>query len=234
MLLPKLREAVLQANLELVRRGLVLYTFGNASGISREEKLVVIKPSGVPYEEMKAEHLVVTDLEGNVVEGKLRPSSDLPTHLVLYEAFPKIGGVTHTHSEYATSWAQACRPIPCFGTTHADYFYGSVPVTEVLHKDEVDSAYEKNTGQAIVRRFQDLDYSQIPAVLVANHGPFTWGSDPHAAAHHAVILEAVARMAYMTHAINHEAPAIGRGLHDKHYLRKHGNSAYYGQAKERE
>jgi L-ribulose-5-phosphate 4-epimerase len=229
MLLQRLRQEVLEANLELVRRRLVLYTFGNASGISREEGLIVIKPSGVPYDEMQPEHLVVTDLEGNVLEGKLRPSSDLPTHVVLYKAFPKIGAVTHTHSEYATSWAQARKPIPCFGTTHADYFCGSVPVTAVLTNEEIASEYEKNTGTAIVRTFEGLDYTAIPGVLVANHGPFNWGSDPGAAAHNAVILEAVARMAYFTITINPQAPAIGRELHDKHHLRKHGKDAYYGQ-----
>jgi L-ribulose-5-phosphate 4-epimerase len=229
MLLERLRQEVLEANLELVRRSLVLYTFGNASGISREEGLIVIKPSGVPYGEMQPEHLVVTDLDGNVVEGKLRPSSDLPTHVVLYKAFPKIGGVTHTHSEYATSWAQARKPIPCFGTTHADYFYGSVPVTAVLTSEEVTSEYEKNTGTAIVRAFEGLDYTAIPGVLVANHGPFNWGPNPGEAAHNAVILEAVARMAYFTITINPQAPAIGRELHDKHHLRKHGKDAYYGQ-----
>jgi len=229
MLLERLRQEVLEANLELVRRSLVLYTFGNASGISREEGLIVIKPSGVPYDEMQPEHLVVTDLDGNVVEGKLRPSSDLPTHVVLYKAFPKIGGVTHTHSEYATSWAQARKPIPCFGTTHADSFYGSVPVTAVLTNEEVTSEYEKNTGTAIVRAFEDLDYTAIPGALVANHGPFNWGPNPGEAAHNAVILEAVARMAYLTITINPQAPAIGRELHDKHHLRKHGKDAYYGQ-----
>ena len=229
MLLQRLRQEVLEANLELVRRRLVLYTFGNASGISREEGLIVIKPSGVPYDEMQLEHLVVTDLDGQVVEGKLRPSSDLPTHVVLYKAFPKIGGVTHTHSEYATSWAQARKPIPCLGTTHADYFYGPVPVTSVLSNEEIASEYEKNTGTAIVRTFEDLDYTAVPGVLVANHGPFNWGPDPGTAAHHAVILEAVARMAYFTITINPQAPAIGRGLHDKHHLRKHGKDAYYGQ-----
>jgi L-ribulose-5-phosphate 4-epimerase len=232
MLLQLLREAVLDANLELVRRGLVLYTFGNASGVSREEKRVVIKPSGVPYEEMKPEHLVVTDLDGNIVEGKLRPSSDLPTHLVLYKAFPKIGGVAHTHSEYATAWAQARTPIPCFGTTHADSFHGPVPVTDTLSREEIASDYEKNTGDAIVRTFVQLDSTAIPAVLVANHGPFAWGPDAKTAAHNAVILEAVARMAYFTISINKETPAVGRDLHDKHYLRKHGKDAYYGQAKE--
>ena len=185
MLLAQLREQVLEANLELVRRGLVLYTFGNASGISRQDNLVVIKPSGVPYEEMKPEHLVVTDLDGKIVEGTLRPSSDLPTHLVLYKASDQIGGVAHTHSEYATAWAQACRPIPCFGTTHADSFYGPVPVTDVMSGDEIATEYEKNTGQAIVRTFEKLDYSAIPGVLIANHGPFAWGPDPASAAHNA-------------------------------------------------
>jgi L-ribulose-5-phosphate 4-epimerase len=181
---------------------------------------------------MKPEHLVVTDLDGNIVEGKLRPSSDLPTHLALYKAFPKIGGVAHTHSEYATAWAQARTPIPCFGTTHADYFHGPVPVTVTLKGEEIASDYEKNTGDAIVRAFIQLDPAAIPAVLVANHGPFAWGPDAKTAAHNAVILEAVARMAYFTMSINEEAQAVGRELHDKHYLRKHGKDAYYGQAKD--
>ena len=232
MLLPGLREAVLEANLELVRKGLVLYTFGNASGISREDGLVVIKPSGVPYETMKPAHLVVTDLAGKIVEGDLRPSSDLPTHIALYKAFAGIGGVAHTHSEYATAWAQARTPIPCFGTTHADYFYGPVPVTEVMKDEEIATDYELNTGHAIVRAFQKIDYASVPAVLVANHAPFCWGPDPAAAAHNAVILESIARMAYLTCGINPSAQSVGRGLHDKHYLRKHGSSAYYGQAKE--
>jgi L-ribulose-5-phosphate 4-epimerase len=232
MLLPQLREQVLEANLELVRRGLVLYTFGNASGISRERNLVVIKPSGVPYEKMKPEHLVVTDMEGKIVEGDLRPSSDLPTHLVLYQAFPRIGGVAHTHSEYATSWAQARKPIPCFGTTHADYFYGPVPVTSVMKDSEIATEYEKNTGHAIVRTFEQLDYAAVPAVLVANHAPFTWGPDPESAAHNAAIVEAVARMAYFTIAIDRAAEPVGKSLHDKHYLRKHGSNAYYGQPKD--
>jgi L-ribulose-5-phosphate 4-epimerase len=231
MLLPDLREQVLQANLELVRRGLVLYTFGNASGISREQNLVAIKPSGVPYQTLKPEDLVITDLDGNTVEGKLRPSSDLPTHLVLYKAFQGIGAVVHTHSEYATAWAQARRAIPCFGTTHADYFHGPIPVTEVMPKEEISSEYEKNTGHAIVRAFQDLDYSAIPAVLVANHASFVWGRDAETAAHNAVVLEVVARMAYFTIAINPDAPPIGRALRDKHHLRKHGSTAYYGQTK---
>jgi len=232
MLLPELREQVLQANLELVRRGLVLYSFGNASGISRSEGLVAIKPSGVPYEELTPEHLVVTDLHGRIVEGKLRPSSDLPTHLVLYKAFPKIGAVVHTHSEYATSWAQARRPIPCFGTTHADYFHGPIPVTDAMTQAEIKSEYEKNTGDVIVRAFQGIDYASVPGVLVASHAPFAWGPDAAMAAHNAVVLEAVARMAYFTVTINESASAIGRDLHDKHHLRKHGSDAYYGQAKQ--
>lgn len=233
MLLPDLRKSVLEANLELVRRGLVLSTFGNASGISRKDALVVIKPSGVPYDRMKSADLVVTDLEGKVVEGRLRPSSDLPTHLVLYKSFPAIGGVSHTHSEYATAWAQARCSIPCFGTTHADYFHGPVPVTDELNDAEIASNYEANTGRAIVRAFGTLDYSSIPAVLVANHGAFTWGPDVVTSAHNAVILESVARMAYITMSINSQAGAIGRPLHDKHFLRKHGKDAYYGQSKEK-
>jgi L-ribulose-5-phosphate 4-epimerase len=231
MLLAELREQVLHANLELVRRGLVLYTFGNASGISREEGLVAIKPSGVPYEDLKPQDLVVTDLGGKIVDGTLRPSSDLPTHLVLYNSFPKIGAVVHTHSEYATAWAQARQPIPCFGTTHADYFHGPIPVTKEMTREEIASDYEKHTGDAIVRAFQGIDYESIPAVLVANHASFAWGPDAETAAHNAVVLEAVARMAYFTVAINKDATAIGRDLHDKHHLRKHGSAAYYGQPK---
>jgi L-ribulose-5-phosphate 4-epimerase len=231
MLLKKLREEVLDANLELVRRGLVLYTFGNVSGISRDDGLVVIKPSGVPYEEMRIEHLVITDLEGKRVEGEFRPSSDLPTHLVLYRTFSEIGGVAHTHSEYATAWAQARKPIPCSGTTHADYFHGSIPVTEVLDGEEIESDYEKNTGHAIVRAFKNLDYAAIPAVLVANHGPFTWGLSARASAHNAVIVEAVARTAYFTRQINPDASGAGQVLQDKHYNRKHGTDASYGQKK---
>ena len=230
--LKQLREEVLEANLELVRGGLVLYTFGNASGIDREKALVVIKPSGVPYNKMKPEHLVVSDLNGKILAGKLRPSSDLPTHLVLYEAFSDIGGVVHTHSEYATAWAQARREIPCFGTTHADYFHGPVPVTDSMPGVEIAGEYEKNTGDAIVRRFRDRGADSIPGVLVANHGPFTWGPDVKSAAHNAVVLESIARMAFFTLTINREASAIGQPLHDRHYLRKHGSQAYYGQTKE--
>lgn len=223
---------MLEANLELVRRGLVLYTFGNASGIDRAQGVVVIKPSGVPYNKMKPEHLVVSDLSGRILEGKLRPSSDLPTHLVLYKAFSDIGGVVHTHSEHATAWAQARREIPCFGTTHADYFHGPVPVTDSMPENEIAGEYEKNTGDAIVSRFRDRSPQSVPGVLVANHGPFTWGPDVTSAAHNAVVLESIARMALFTVTINREASAIGKPLHDRHYLRKHGSSAYYGQTKE--
>jgi len=232
-MLQTLREQVLEANLELVRRGLVLYTFGNASGISREEGLVVIKPSGVPYETMKPEHLVVTDLTGKIVEGNLRPSSDLPTHLELYKRFAEIGGVAHTHSEYATSWAQARKPIPCFGTTHADYFHGPVPVTAAMGDPEIAEEYEKNTGHAIIRALEGTTPTATPGILVANHGPFAWGENAEAAAHNAVILEAIARIAYFTVGINAAANPVGRGLHDKHYLRKHGKNAYYGQPKDK-
>jgi L-ribulose-5-phosphate 4-epimerase len=231
MLLKTLREEVLEANLELVRRGLVVYTFGNASGIDRNEGLVAIKPSGVPYDELKPEHMVICDMEGAVVDTKLRPSSDLPTHLELYKQFPNVGGVAHTHSEYATAWAQAETPIPCFGTTHADYFHGSVPVTERLTKSEITGDYEWETGKAICRTFSGRNPDSIPAVLVAGHAPFCWGPTPAAAAHNAVILEYVARMAAHTLLINPESRPIGPELHDKHFLRKHGQNAYYGQVK---
>lgn len=230
MLLKALREEVLEANRELVRRGLVLYTFGNASGISRQQGWVAIKPSGVPYEELTPEHMVITDLDGKVVEGSLRPSSDLPTHLELYKHCPGIGGVAHTHSEFATAWAQACRPIPCFGTTHADYFSGPVPVTDALTPEEIAGAYEKNTGLAICRLLEQVDADNVPAALVAGHGPFCWGATATEAAHTAVVLEAVARMAYYTVGLAADAAPIARELHDKHFQRKHGRGAYYGQA----
>jgi|SRR5208283_1481616 len=234
MLLESLREQVLEANLDLVRTGLVLSTFGNASGVARDEGLIVIKPSGVPYEGMKPEHLVVTDLHGKVIEGNLRPSSDLPTHAALYRAFSSIGGVAHTHSEYATAWAQARKPIPCFGTTHADYFHGSVPLTEVMSDTEINGEYEANTGVAIIRAFEDRDPMSIPAILVANHGPFAWGFDARKAAENAWMLEAAARIAYFTVGINPLAENIGETLHDRHFLRKHGKQAYYGQVKTKE
>ncbi len=227
MLLRTLREAVLEANLELVRRGLVLYTFGNVSGIARDQERVAIKPSGVPYEKLRPEDIVITDLDGRIVDGSLRPSSDLATHLVLYRHFSHIGGIAHTHSEFATAWAQAHRPIPCYGTTHADYFHGPVPVTHGLTAEEIADAYEHNTGLLICRTVGDD--ANVPAVLVADHGPFTWGADAAEAAHHAVVLESIARMAYYTVALADRPSAIARELHDKHYLRKHGNKAYYGQ-----
>ena len=230
-MLEALRAEVLEANLELVRRGLVIYTFGNASGISREHGLCVIKPSGVPYEKMTPADMVVTDLDGRVVEGSLKPSSDLATHVALYRAFPQIGGVVHTHSRYATAWAQAGREIPCFGTTHADYFYGPVPVTEPLSPEEIESAYEANTGVAIIRRLQGHDPLGCPAVLVAGHAPFCWGKSVTDAAHTAVIVEELAAMAWQTLTINPAAQPISQALRDKHHFRKHGPNATYGQAK---
>lgn len=229
MNLKKLREEVLEANLDLVRRGLVLYTFGNASGISREQGLVVIKPSGVPYEMMKPEDLVVVDLDGKTVEGTLRPSSDLPTHLVLYKAFPTIGGVAHTHSRAATSWAQARREIPCFGTTHADYFHGPIPVTKTMKPAEIRKDYELNTGLAIVRCIGKRNPLHTPGVLVAGHAPFCWGATPAEAAHNAVIVEEIAALALQTLTANHRARPIDKVLHEKHFFRKHGSTAYYGQ-----
>lgn len=231
MKLKTLREEVLEANLELVRRGLVLYTFGNASGIARDEGLVVIKPSGVPYETMKPEDLVVVRLDGSIEEGSLRPSSDLPTHLVLYKSFPAIGGVAHTHSSAATSWAQAKREIPCFGTTHADYFDGPVPVTRPLTAGEIRNDYELNTGVAIVRRVGKRDPFDTPGILVAGHAPFCWGKTAADAAHNAVVLEEIASMALQTLAANAKAKPIDKYLHEKHFLRKHGSAAYYGQKK---
>jgi L-ribulose-5-phosphate 4-epimerase len=229
MKLKSLREAVLDANLELVRRGLVLYTFGNASGIARDQGLVVIKPSGVAYDSMKAEDLVVVDLDGRIVEGALRPSSDLPTHLIVYRAFQAVGGIAHTHSRAATAWAQAEREIPCLGTTHADYFHGPVPMTKPLRSAEIRTAYEANTGHAIVRRFVKLDPLHTPAVLVARHAAFCWGETPAQAAHVAVVLEEIAALALGTIAANPKTRSISRQLHDKHFLRKHGRAAYYGQ-----
>lgn len=224
-----LRAAVLAANQDLARLGLAAFTFGNASAVDREQGLVVIKPSGVPYERMTEEDLVVTDLEGRVVDGTLRPSSDLATHLVLYNAFPTIGGVVHTHSPYATIWAQAGMDLPCYGTTHADYFYGAVPVTEPMTADTIADAYEANTGHAIVRRFAEIDPMQIPAVLVAGHASFCWGATVADAVHTAAVLEEVARMAYCTATLNPSVTPIASTLLDKHFLRKHGPTAYYGQ-----
>lgn len=228
-MLDSLRTAVLEANRALGARGLAPFTFGNASGIDRARGLVVIKPSGVAYDAMRAGDLVITDLEGKIVEGALRPSSDLPTHLVLYRAFHAVGGVVHTHSHFATAWAQARREIPCFGTTHADYFHGPIPVTAPLTAHEIAVDYEANTGEAIVRRFRGLDPAVMPAVLVASHASFCWGPTVNSAVHTAEVLEEVARMAYHTLAIEADAEAIDQVLHDKHFLRKHGPDAYYGQ-----
>lgn len=231
MLLTTLREEVLEANLELVRRGLVLYTFGNVSGIDRREGLVAIKPSGVPYDELTPAQIVISDLSGKIVDGSLRPSSDLPTHLELYKNFPSIGGVAHTHSEFATAWAQAETPIPCYGTTHADSFHGAIPVTDRLSSAEIAGDYELETGTAICRTFSNIDPMSIPGVLVAGHAPFCWGPTAAEAAHNAVILEYVAKMASHTLSINAESRPLTRELHDKHFLRKHGRNAYYGQVK---
>ena len=228
-MLEKLKQHVYEANLDLQKHGLVVFTWGNVSGIDRAAGIVAIKPSGVSYEALKAESIVLVDLQGKVVEGDLRPSSDTPTHLELYRNFERIGGICHTHSMYATMWAQAEQGIPCFGTTHADHFYGPVPVTDPLKRDEIEEAYEENTGRVIVRRFHEIDPLQMPAVLVANHGPFTWGADPATAVENAVVLEQVAKMALGTISINWHQTAISRALLDKHYLRKHGKNAYYGQ-----
>jgi L-ribulose-5-phosphate 4-epimerase len=227
-MMEQLKEATLEANLELVRKNLVLYTFGNASGIDREKGFVVIKPSGVDYKSLKPEHMVVTDLAGNIVEGNLRPSSDLKTHLELYKAFQEIGAVVHTHSEHATAWAQAGREIPALGTTHADYFHGPVPCTRELTDDEVNGDYELNTGTAIIDRFVKIDPLAVPAVLVAGHAPFVWGRTPDEAAHNAVVLESVAKMAFMTVLLNSQCGVSG-ALLDRHYFRKHGAKATYGQ-----
>lgn len=224
-----LRAEVLKANVELSRRGLAKHTFGNASAVDRKSGHVVIKPSGVPYDTMTAADMVITDLAGKVVEGALRPSSDLATHVELYRAFKDVGGVVHTHSHYATSWAQARHEIPCLGTTHADYFRGAVPLTDVLTDEEIETAYEKNTGLAIVRRFADLDPMAMPAVLVASHASFVWGPTVSAAVETADILEEVAKMAYHALTLDPGAEQIGDALLDKHFLRKHGANATYGQ-----
>lgn len=228
-MLKSLKQKVLEANLELVARGLVIYTWGNVSGIDREKGLVVIKPSGVSYEGMGVEHMVVIDLEGNVVEGDLKPSSDTPTHLALYKAFPEIGGVVHTHSPWATQWAQAAKGIPCFGTTHADYFYGEIPCTRPMTDDEIKGEYEKETGNVIVETFKNLNPMYIPAVLVNGHGPFTWGKSAQDAVFNSVVLEETAKMAHNSLMLNPGLKGISQALLDKHFLRKHGANAYYGQ-----
>lgn len=228
-MLQQLKEAVLAANLELPEKGLVTYTWGNVSGIDRDSRLVVIKPSGVPYEELKIEHLVVVDLDGNLVEGTLRPSSDTPTHLEIYKNFKEVGGVVHTHSRWATIWAQAGRGIPALGTTHADYFYGEIPCTRKMTQEEIRDEYERQTGRVIVETYVGKNPMYLPGVLVNNHGPFCWGKDAHEAVHNAVVLEEVAMMAYHTCLLVPGRNAVDQVLLDKHFLRKHGANAYYGQ-----
>lgn len=228
-MLRHLKEQVYEANMALPKYGLVTFTWGNVSGIDREKGLFVIKPSGVEYEELQPEDMVVVDLEGNVVEGKYKPSSDTATHLELYKAFLQIGGIVHTHSSYATSWAQAGRGIPCYGTTHADYMYGEIPCARSLSPEEINSDYEKNTGLLIIETFKEKDVMAVPAVLCSNHGPFSWGKDAKDAVHNAVVLEEVAKMAYRTELINNQVKPAPQVLQDKHYYRKHGANAYYGQ-----
>ena len=230
-MLDELKQKVFEANALLPKYGLVTFTWGNVSGIDRESGLVAIKPSGVPYENMSAEDMVIVDLDGKVVEGKWKPSSDMPTHVELYKAFPAIGGIVHTHSSYATSWAQAGRDIPCYGTTHADYFYGDIPCLRCLTKEEIEDAYERNTGLLIVSEFARLckDPAAVPGCLCRNHGPFAWGKDPFDSVHNAVVMEEVAKMAYRCEQINRSVQSAPQELQDKHYLRKHGKNAYYGQ-----
>ncbi|MDQ0256773.1 L-ribulose-5-phosphate 4-epimerase [Evansella vedderi] len=230
-MLEQLKEDVFKANLALPKHGLVTFTWGNVSGIDREKGLVVIKPSGVEYFEMRSRDMVVVDLDGNVVEGDLKPSSDTATHLVLYKQFPEIGGIVHTHSTVATSWAQAGKPIPAFGTTQADYFYGEIPCTRPMTEEEIKGEYELETGNVIVETFKSLniDPNQVPGALVYSHAPFAWGKDANDAVHNAVVLEQVATMAWKTLTINPETPPMDQTLLDRHYLRKHGANAYYGQ-----
>lgn len=230
-MLESLKKAVYEANMELPKRGLVTYTWGNVSGIDRETGYFVIKPSGVDYETMTSEDMVVMDLNGNKIEGKYKPSSDTPTHIELYKKYPEIGGIVHTHSTWATSWAQACRSIPLYGTTHADYFYGSIPCARSLTPEEINGEYEKNTGLVIIETFEDkgINPMHIPGVLCANHGPFTWGKDASEAVHNAVVLEEVAKMSCYTESINKHVQPAPQTIADKHFLRKHGENAYYGQ-----
>jgi len=230
-MLEELKKQVYEANMELPRRGLITYTWGNVSGIHRASGLFVIKPSGVDYNRLKPEDMVVMDLQGNKIEGEYNPSSDTPTHLELYKAFPEIGGIVHTHSPWATSWAQAGRSIPCYGTTHADYFYGEIPCTRSLTAEEIQEKYEKNTGLVIIETFADKNPVYVPGVLCTNHGPFAWGKDAAEAVHNAVVLEECAKMAYYTECINPRVQQIPQPLMDKHFLRKHGENAYYGQGK---
>ncbi|WP_157150794.1 L-ribulose-5-phosphate 4-epimerase [Brachyspira sp. SAP_772] len=230
-MLEELKKIVFEENLELVKRELVIYTWGNVSGLDRESKTFAIKPSGVDYDVMKAEDMVVLDLEGNKLEGKYKPSSDTATHIELYKAFPEIGGIVHTHSSYATSWAQARRDIPAFGTTHADYFYGDIPCARPLTKDEIEGEYEKNTGLVIIETLKkrNINPMDIPGIIIASHGPFAWGKDAKEAVHNAVVMEELAKMAYRTIQINPEIKSVEQYLLNKHYFRKHGANAYYGQ-----
>lgn len=227
-MLEELKEKVFESNMDLVRHHLVIFTWGNVSAIDRASGIVAIKPSGVPYEEMRPEHMVLVDLDGKIIEGDMNPSSDTMTHLALYRACPEIGSVVHTHSREATAWAQAGKEIPCLGTTHSDYFVGNIPVTREMTEDEINHDYELNTGYVITERFRTLDYMQTPGVLVRNHGPFTWGKDSREAVMNAVILEEIAYMASQTFSINPD-PEISEKLMEKHYQRKHGKNAYYGQ-----
>lgn len=230
-MLEALKQEVYEANMELPRRGLVTYTWGNVSGIDREKGLFVIKPSGVDYDKLTADDMVVMDLEGNRVEGRCNPSSDTATHLELYKVFPALGGIVHTHSPHATAWAQAGRALPCYGTTHADYFYGDIPCARCLTAEEIDEAYEKNTGLVIIETFRALgiDPAYVPAVLCKHHGPFTWGKSAAEAVHNAVVLEEIAKMNFMTEIINPSVERAPQCMQDKHFLRKHGPNAYYGQ-----
>ncbi|WP_308053912.1 L-ribulose-5-phosphate 4-epimerase [Enterocloster lavalensis] len=228
-MLEQLKKEVYEANMLLPRYNLVTFTWGNVSGIDRESGLFVIKPSGVDYDMLRPEDMVVVDLDGNRVEGEMNPSSDTATHVELYKAFPNIGGIVHTHSPWATSWAQAGRGIPCYGTTHADYMYGEIPCVRNLTREEIEEAYEKNTGVLIAEYFKDKDYVAMPAVLCKNHGPFTWGKNAHEAVHNAVVLENVAMMACRCEMVNPQVQPAPQELQDKHYLRKHGPNAYYGQ-----
>ena len=228
-MLEELKQKVYEANMDLPRYGLVTFTWGNVSAIDREKGLFVIKPSGVDYNLLKPEDMVVMDLNGNKVEGRYNPSSDTPTHLELYKAFPEIGGIVHTHSTYATSWAQAGRAIPCYGTTHADYMYGEIPCARVLTQEEIDAGYEKNTGTVIIETFEGKDPMAVPAVLCKNHGPFAWGKDAKEAVHNAVVLEEVAKMALFTEQLKPDVEPAPQRIQDKHYYRKHGANAYYGK-----
>ncbi|MDO6993174.1 L-ribulose-5-phosphate 4-epimerase [Brachyspira innocens] len=230
-MLDELKKIVFDGNIELVRRNLVIYTWGNVSGIDKESGLFAIKPSGVDYDTMKFDDMVVLDLEGNKKEGKYKPSSDTATHIELYKAFPEIGAVVHTHSSYAASWAQARKDIKAFGTTHADYFYGDIPCARALTKEEIESDYEKNTGLVIIETLKErkINPMDIPGIILSSHGPFAWGKDVHNAVHNAVVLEEVAKMAYRTIQINPDITRVEQYLLDKHYFRKHGKNSYYGQ-----